>query len=61
VPLSAAGQIVTDIEMRTAVPGILAAGDIRAQSARLLAASVGDGATAAMAAVRYLRTGAWPR
>jgi thioredoxin reductase (NADPH) len=61
VPLSAAGQIVTDIEMRTAVPGILAAGDVRAQSARLLAASAGDGATAAMAAVRYLRTGAWPR
>ena len=61
VPLSAAGQIVTDIEMRTGVPGILAAGDVRAQSARLLAASAGDGATAAMAAVRYLRTGVWPR
>ncbi len=61
VPLDAAGQIVTDIEMRTAVPGILAAGDVRAQSARLLAASAGDGATAAMAAVRYLRTGAWSR
>ena len=55
------GQIITDIEMRTAVPGILAAGDVRAQSARLLAASAGDGATAAMAAVRYLRTSAWPR
>ena len=61
VPLNAAGQIITDIEMRTAVPGILAAGDGRAQSARLLAAAAGDGATAAMAAVRYLRTGAWPR
>jgi thioredoxin reductase (NADPH) len=59
VPLAETGQIVTDLEMRTAVPGILAAGDVRAASARLLAASAGDGATAAMAAVRYLRTGAW--
>ena len=59
VPLSASGQIVTDLEMRTAVPGILAAGDVRAASARLLVASAGDGATAAMAAVRYLRTGVW--
>ena len=61
VPLNAAGQIITDIEMRTAVPGVLAAGDVRAQSARLLAASAGDGATAAMAAVRYLRSSTWPR
>jgi thioredoxin reductase (NADPH) len=61
VPLNAAGQIITDIEMRTAVRGVLAAGDVRAQSARLLAASAGDGATAAMAAVRYLRSNAWPR
>src|SRR4029450_7064258 len=39
VPLAETGQIVTDLEMRTAVPGILAAGDVRAASARLLAAS----------------------
>ena len=31
----------------------------RAASARLLVASAGDGATAAMTAVRYLRTGIW--
>ena len=59
VPLTAGGQIVTDLEMRTAVPGVLAAGDVRAASARLLVASAGDGATAAMTAVRYLRTGIW--
>ena len=59
VPLAETGQIVTDLEMRTAVPGVLAAGDVRARSARLLIASAGDGATAAMAAVRYLRAGAW--
>jgi thioredoxin reductase (NADPH) len=60
VPLNSAGQIVTDLEMRTSVPGILAAGDVRAASARILVAAAGDGATAALAAVRYLRTGDWP-
>jgi thioredoxin reductase (NADPH) len=59
VPLAETGQIATDLEMRTAVPGVLAAGDVRAKSARMLVASAGDGATAAMAAVRYLRSGAW--
>lgn len=59
VPLTAGGQIVTDLEMRTAVPGLLAAGDVRAGSARLLIASAGDGATAAMAARSYLRASTW--
>jgi thioredoxin reductase (NADPH) len=59
VPLNSAGQIVTDLEMRTSVRGILAAGDVRAASARILVAAAGDGATAALAAVRYLRTGDW--
>lgn len=60
VPLDARGQIVTDLRMRTRVPGILAAGDVRAESARQLVTSAGDGATAALAAVAYLRDGRWP-
>jgi thioredoxin reductase (NADPH) len=59
VPLTAGGHIVTDLWMRTAVPGITAAGDIRAQSARQLVTAAGDGATAALAAIRYLHTGEW--
>ncbi|MEW6296809.1 MAG: FAD-dependent oxidoreductase [Thermodesulfobacteriota bacterium] len=59
VPLNERGQIVTDLWMRTAVPGILAAGDVRHESARQLIAAAGDGATAALAAIRYLRTGEW--
>ena len=59
VPLNARGQILTDLWMRTAVPGVLAAGDVRGDSARQLIAAAGDGATAALAASRYLRTGQW--
>jgi thioredoxin reductase (NADPH) len=59
VPLDERGQILTDLRMRTRVPGILAAGDVRAESARQLVTSAGDGATAALAAVQYLRDGRW--
>jgi len=46
--------VVTDVEMRTNVPGIFAAGDIRAKMCRQVASAVGDGATAANAAFTYL-------
>jgi thioredoxin reductase (NADPH) len=55
VELDPAGHVVTDIWMQTSVPGVFAAGDIRQNSAAQLVASAGDGATAAVAAVRYLR------
>ena len=60
-PLNGNGQIVTDLRMRTAVPGILAAGDVRGESSRQLISAAGDGATAALAAVRYVQTGEWIR
>jgi thioredoxin reductase (NADPH) len=40
--------------MQTSVRGIFAAGDIRTRSVAHLAASAGDGVTAAISAVRYL-------
>lgn len=55
VEVDAAGHIVTDIMMRTSAPGVFAAGDIRQGSVKLLAAAAGDGATAAVAAYRYVR------
>jgi thioredoxin reductase (NADPH) len=54
--LDAAGHIATDIAMHTSLAGVFAAGDIRQHSAAHLAAAAGDGATAAIAAVRYLKT-----
>jgi len=50
-----AGYIVTNEVMATSAPGIFAAGNIRSNSARQVAAAVGDGATAAMSAFRYLQ------
>ena len=55
VDLDDAGYIITDEMMATSAPGIFAAGDIRRNSARQIAAAVGDGATAAMSAFRYLQ------
>jgi thioredoxin reductase (NADPH) len=52
--LDEAGHIRTDIQMRTSVPGVFAAGDIRQGSVAQLASAVGDGATAAIAAYYYL-------
>jgi thioredoxin reductase (NADPH) len=48
------GFVVTDNDMQTSVPGVFAAGDIRSKILRQIATAVGDGATAAFAAERYL-------
>lgn len=52
--LSAEGFIITDQEMRTNLPGIFAAGDVRDKLCRQVATAVGDGATAAHSASLYL-------
>lgn len=48
------GFVITDGEMRTNLPGIFAAGDIRSKLCRQVTTAVGDGATAANAAFVYL-------
>ncbi|HBW16455.1 MAG TPA: thioredoxin-disulfide reductase [Desulfovibrio sp.] len=48
------GFVITDGEMRTNLPGIFAAGDIRSKMCRQVTTAVGDGATAANAAFVYL-------
>ena len=55
VELNETGHIVTDELMATSAPGVFAAGDIRRNSARQIASAVGDGATAALSAFKYLR------
>lgn len=48
------GYIITDSEMRTSVPGIFAAGDIRQKTLRQVITAAADGATAATAAEKYI-------
>jgi thioredoxin reductase (NADPH) len=55
VDLDEAGNIKTNELMATSTPGIFAVGDIRKNSARQVTSAVGDGATAALSAFKYLR------
>ncbi len=50
----AQGYYLTDANMRTSIPGIFAAGDVRAQLTRQVTTAVGDGTTAAIAATKYV-------
>ena len=52
--LDDAGNIKTDDRLRTNVPGIFAAGDVRNTPLRQVATAVGDGALAAISAHDYL-------
>jgi thioredoxin reductase (NADPH) len=52
--LDDAGQIITNEYLETAVPGIFAAGDVRANSGKQAIAAAGEGATAAIYAERFL-------
>jgi len=46
--------IQVDLSMRTSVPGIFACGDCRSAAARQMVSSAGDGATAAISAIKYV-------
>jgi thioredoxin reductase (NADPH) len=48
------GFIPTDLETRTTVPGVMAAGDIRSKEVRQIINAAGEGATAVLAAEHYL-------
>jgi thioredoxin reductase (NADPH) len=54
VPLDESGSMITDAEMATGVPGIFAAGDVRHKGLRQVVTAVGDGATAAFWAEKYI-------
>ena len=54
LPLDAGGHVPVNLWMETEVPGLFAAGDIRADSARQVVSAAGDGSTAAIRADHYL-------
>jgi thioredoxin reductase (NADPH) len=49
-----AGYMITDDRMMTSIPGLFAAGDVRAQLTRQITTAVGDATTAAIAVEKYL-------
>jgi len=48
------GYILTDDRMRTSIKGLFAAGDVRSKLLRQISTAVGDGATAAVSAEKYI-------
>ncbi|WP_297445470.1 thioredoxin-disulfide reductase [Desulfurobacterium sp.] len=54
VELDDRGYILTDDEMKTATPGLFAAGDTRKKPLKQVITAAADGAVAAMSASRYL-------
>ena len=49
------GFVVTDEQLMTSLPGLFAAGDVRAGSTKQAASAVGEGATAALMIREYLK------
>ncbi len=49
------GYIVTDEQMRTSIPGLFCAGDVRSKSFRQVVTAASDGAIAAHSAEKYIR------
>jgi thioredoxin reductase (NADPH) len=48
------GYLITDERMMTSLPGLFAAGDVKAQLTRQITTAVGDATTAAVAVEKYL-------
>ncbi|MBU0990274.1 MAG: FAD-dependent oxidoreductase, partial [Proteobacteria bacterium] len=54
--LDTRGFIVTNNDMETSLAGVFAAGDVRSKLLRQISTAVGEGATAAFAAERYIES-----
>ena len=54
------GYVLTDDNLATSAAGVFAAGDVRKKLLRQIATAVGDGATAAFAAEKYIESRKWP-
>jgi thioredoxin reductase (NADPH) len=54
--LDEAGYVITDEDMKTSIPGVFAAGDVRAKGLRQIITAAADGAIAAMSAYHYIES-----
>ena len=53
------GYIITDENMRTNIPGVFAAGDVRHKLLRQIVTACADGAIAATAAEKFIEDAQW--
>jgi thioredoxin reductase (NADPH) len=49
------GQMIVDLSMKTSVPGLFAAGDIRIEAPKQVVSAAGDGSIAALQVISYLQ------
>ena len=49
------GQVIVDLNMKTSIPGLFAAGDIRVDAAKQVVCAAADGAVAGMQALNYVQ------
>jgi thioredoxin reductase (NADPH) len=48
------GQVIVDLSMKTSIPGLFAAGDMRIEAPKQVISAAGDGAVAGIAAISYV-------
>jgi thioredoxin reductase (NADPH) len=56
VEMNERGEVITDDSLRTNVPGVFAAGDVRTKRVRQVTTAVSDGTIAALSALEYLKS-----
>ena len=52
--LNPQGQVIVNLGMKTSVPGLFAAGDLRIEAPKQVVCAAGDGAVAALSAIAYV-------
>jgi thioredoxin reductase (NADPH) len=53
--LNERGEVKVNLKMKTSLNGLYAAGDVRESSIKQVVAAAGDGATAAINAIKYIQ------
>ena len=53
--MNESGEVIVDLNMKTSVEGLFAAGDIRVNAPKQVVCAAGDGATAGIGAISYLQ------
>jgi len=53
--VNSSGEVIVDLNMKTSVAGLFAAGDIRINAPKQVVCAAGDGATAGIGAIAYLQ------